>query len=143
MITHNRKACDKKQDGSEYTILECPTVIVDASNFVAKGITFENTAPKPDDFDYNSQAPAIRVSGDNCAFYECAFLGWQDTLYADQGKHYYKDSRIEAMWTSFSATHPLFSKIAPYTREVQSSFASLIYQSHVSNNFHMLKSVFC
>lgn len=95
VITYNRKACDKKQDGSEYTILECPTVIVDASNFVAKGITFENTAPKPDDFDYNSQAPAIRVSGDNCAFYECAFLGWQDTLYADQGKHYYKDSRIE------------------------------------------------
>lgn len=95
VLTYNRKACDKKADGSEYTILDCPTVIVDASNFIAKGITFENSSPKPDDFDYNSQAPAIRVSGDNCAFYDCAFLGWQDTLYADQGKHYYKDSRIE------------------------------------------------
>ncbi|KAG0625490.1 hypothetical protein M758_2G059600 [Ceratodon purpureus] len=95
VLTYNRKACDKKLDGSEYTILDCPTVIVDASNFLAKGITFENSSPKPDDFDYNSQAPAIRVSGDNCAFYDCVFLGWQDTLYADQGKHYYKDCRIE------------------------------------------------
>lgn len=95
ILTYNRKACDKKPDGSEYTILDCPTVIVDASNFIAKGITFENSAPKPDDFDYNSQAPAIRVSGDNCAFYDCAFLGWQDTLYADQGKHLYKDCRVE------------------------------------------------
>lgn len=95
VLTFNRKASDKKADGSAYSILDCPSVIVGASNFVAKGITFENSAPKPDDFDYNSQAPAIRVSGDNCAFYDCVFLGWQDTLYADQGKHYYKDSRIE------------------------------------------------
>lgn len=95
ILTFNRKACDKKPDGSDYTILDCPTVIVEASNFIAKGITFENSSPKPGDFDYNSQAPAVRVSGDKCAFYDCIFLGWQDTLYADQGKHYYKDSRIE------------------------------------------------
>lgn len=94
-MTFNRKACDRKPDGQEYTILDCPSVIVEGSYFVAKGITFENSAPKPVDFDYNSQAPAIRVSGDNCAFYSCSFLGWQDTLYADQGKQYYKDCRVE------------------------------------------------
>ena len=49
VLTYNRKACDKKPDGLEYTILDCPTVIVEASNFLAQGITFENSAPKPDD----------------------------------------------------------------------------------------------
>ena len=95
VLTYNRKACDRKPNGSPYTILDCPTVIVQGSHFVAKDITFENSSPKPSDFDYESQAPAIRVSGDKCAFYGCTFLGWQDTLYADQGRHYYKDCRVE------------------------------------------------
>jgi pectinesterase len=95
ILTFNRKACDKRPDGTKFTILDCPSVIVEASYFTAKDITFENSSPKPADLDYDSQAPAIRISGDNCAFYNCNFLGWQDTLYADQGKHYYVGCHIE------------------------------------------------
>jgi pectinesterase len=38
---------------------------------------------------------AIRVTADRCAFYNCRFLGWQDTLYLHHGKQYLKDCYIE------------------------------------------------
>lgn len=41
------------------------------------------------------QAVALRVSGDNAAFFGCRILGAQDTLYDHLGRHYYKDCYIE------------------------------------------------
>ncbi|KAJ7537614.1 hypothetical protein O6H91_11G013900 [Diphasiastrum complanatum] len=95
VIVYNRKASEVGPNGTEYGILNCASVIIGGSHFTAKGITFMNESPKPDDMDFESQAPAIRISGDKCAFYSCTFLGWQDTLFADQGRHYYKNCRIE------------------------------------------------
>ncbi|WVZ06011.1 hypothetical protein V8G54_019357 [Vigna mungo] len=68
----------------------CGSTIVEGEDFIAENITFENSAPKG-----SGQAVAIRVTADRCAFYNCRFLGWQDTLYLHYGKQYLKDCYIE------------------------------------------------
>jgi pectinesterase len=66
-----------------------PSTSIDADDFTARNITFENTAGD------RGQAVAVKVVGDRVAFYNCRFLGWQDTLYADAGRQYYRDCHIE------------------------------------------------
>jgi len=64
------------------------TVDVEAPEFNADGITFENTAGA------TGQAVAIAVRSDKAIFKHCRFLGYQDTLFADFGRQYYTDSYI-------------------------------------------------
>ncbi|WVY90067.1 hypothetical protein V8G54_035581 [Vigna mungo] len=40
-------------------------------------------------------ANAARLHGDKYFFYNCSFLGYQDTLYDQYGRHYFKDCYIE------------------------------------------------
>ncbi|BAF26481.1 pectinesterase 31 [Oryza sativa Japonica Group] len=68
----------------------CGTIIVEGEDFIAENITFENSAPQG-----SGQAVALRVTADRCAFYNCRFLGWQDTLYLHYGKQYLRDCYIE------------------------------------------------
>ncbi|KAF7134852.1 hypothetical protein RHSIM_Rhsim08G0071500 [Rhododendron simsii] len=68
----------------------CGSVIVEGEDFIAENVTFENSAPQG-----SGQAVAIRVTADRCAFYNCRFLGWQDTVYLHYGKQYLKDCYIE------------------------------------------------
>nr|KJB33497.1 hypothetical protein B456_006G014000 [Gossypium raimondii] len=68
----------------------CGTVIVEGEDFIAENVTFENSSPEG-----SGQAVAIRVTADRCAFYNCKFLGWQDTLYLHHGRQYLKDCYIE------------------------------------------------
>ncbi|OIW12461.1 hypothetical protein TanjilG_04210 [Lupinus angustifolius] len=68
----------------------CGSVIVEGSDFIAENITFENSSPEG-----SGQAVALRVTADRCAFYNCRFLGWQDTVYLHYGKQYFKDCYIE------------------------------------------------
>lgn len=58
-------------------------------DFYAENITFENS------FGVGSQAVAVLVEADRSIFKKCRFLGWQDTLYAKNGRQYYVDSYIE------------------------------------------------
>jgi PelA/Pel-15E family pectate lyase len=58
-------------------------------DFYAESITFENS------FGTGSQAVAVLVEADRAVFNKCRFLGWQDTLYAKNGRQFYKDSYIE------------------------------------------------
>lgn len=41
------------------------------------------------------QAVAVTVYGDKSAFYNCDFLGLQDTLWDVEGRHHFKDCYIE------------------------------------------------
>ncbi|XP_004491847.1 pectinesterase 31-like [Cicer arietinum] len=68
----------------------CGSTIVEGEDFIAENVTFENSSPQG-----SGQAVAIRVTADRCAFYNCRFLGWQDTLYLHYGKQYLKDCYIE------------------------------------------------
>ncbi|CAL5378558.1 unnamed protein product [Camellia sinensis] len=65
------------------------TVLPD--NFVAKGIAFM----EPIVVDEVKPAVAARIYGDKAAFYDCAFLGFQDTLWDVEGRHYFNSCYIE------------------------------------------------
>jgi pectinesterase len=62
---------------------------VGGHDFYAENITFENS------FGQGSQAVAALVEADRAVFKKCRFLGWQDTLYAKNGRQFYLDSYIE------------------------------------------------
>jgi PelA/Pel-15E family pectate lyase len=62
---------------------------VGAHDFHAENITFENS------FGQGSQAVAVLSEGDRLIFKNCRFLGWQDTLYAKNGRQYFVDCYVE------------------------------------------------
>ncbi|KAJ1409746.1 Pectinesterase, catalytic [Sesbania bispinosa] len=76
-----------------------PTFLITrADNIVAKGITFMNTLNNPVLLEGTSnitQALAAWIHGDKCAFFNCAFLGVQDTLRDHYGRHYYHNCYIQ------------------------------------------------
>ncbi len=65
------------------------TVFVNADDFRAENITFENT------FGTGSQAVALFVDAERAEFHNCRFLAWQDTLFVNGSRHYFKDCYIE------------------------------------------------
>lgn len=69
---------------------------VGGHDFRAENLTFENS------FDYianksnsGSQAVAVLSDADRIVFKNCRFLGWQDTLYAKNGRQYFENCYIE------------------------------------------------
>ncbi|XP_073002936.1 probable pectinesterase 8 [Typha latifolia] len=71
------------------------SVAIYGSNFIAKNISFINVAPLPNPGDVGAQALAVRVGGDQAAFWGCGFFGAQDTLHDDRGRHYFKECFIQ------------------------------------------------
>ncbi|GLJ43824.1 hypothetical protein SUGI_0912450 [Cryptomeria japonica] len=82
-------------DGKPLGTYNSATVAVNSPYFIAKNITFKNTAPIPPPGAVGRQAVALRITGDTAAFFGCSFLGAQDTLYDHIGRHYFKDCYIE------------------------------------------------
>ncbi|XP_042051676.1 probable pectinesterase 29 [Salvia splendens] len=81
---------------SSGTIFEMPTFSSIADNILVSGITFVNGYNYPPKKGMNIKvAVAARISGDQSAFYECRFSGYQDTLLDDKGRHYFKLCTIE------------------------------------------------
>jgi PelA/Pel-15E family pectate lyase len=75
-------------DGQPIGTFRTPSTYIDADDFVAENLTFENSAGPV------GQALAIRVDGDRVIFRNCRFLGWQDTILLNRGRHYFEDSLI-------------------------------------------------
>ncbi|KAL0715008.1 hypothetical protein Bca4012_021987 [Brassica carinata] len=62
------------------------TVQVESEGFMAKWIGFQNTAGP-----LGHQAVAFRVNGDRCVVFNCRFDGYQDTLYVNNGRQFYRN----------------------------------------------------
>lgn len=52
----------------------------------------------PNENSVGGQALAMRISGDKAAFYNCKFIGFQDTLCDDKGRHFFKDCFIQGTY---------------------------------------------
>ncbi|KAL8481129.1 hypothetical protein ACS0TY_027603 [Phlomoides rotata] len=68
-----------------------------ADNILVSGVTFVNSYNYPPNKNGNpvKAAVAARISGNKSAFYNCSFLGYQDTLLDDAGRHYFMLCTIE------------------------------------------------
>ncbi|WP_051344273.1 pectinesterase family protein [Alicyclobacillus herbarius] len=70
-------------DGKSYGTSGSATVTVDASNFTARNVTFENAFdPNAHPEIKNQQAVAVKTTGDKVVYVNDRFIGRQDTLYA-------------------------------------------------------------
>ena len=70
-------------DGKPIGTFHTPTATIDADDFTAERVTFENSAGPV------GQALAIRVDGDRATFRDCRFAGWQDTILVNRGRQYF------------------------------------------------------
>ncbi|TKY49859.1 Pectinesterase 2 [Spatholobus suberectus] len=75
--------------GAGSTTFNSATVAITGDGFIARGITFRNTAGPQ-----NHQAVALRCGADLSVFYRCAFEGHQDTLYVHSQRQFYKECHI-------------------------------------------------
>ena len=88
ILTYNLSANLTNFDGKPIGTFRTPSALIDADDFTAENLTFENSAGAV------GQALAIRVDGDRAAFRHCRFLGWQDTILLNRGRQYFEDCYI-------------------------------------------------
>ncbi|KAF3323420.1 pectinesterase QRT1 [Carex littledalei] len=88
-ITWNSKASDFDSTGNPIGTINSATFAVEADYFCAKEVVFENSAPAAVPGAKGEQAVALRLSGDKAMLYRSKILGTQDTLFDNQGRHYF------------------------------------------------------
>ncbi|XP_076930496.1 pectinesterase-like [Bidens hawaiensis] len=82
-ITANRSVA------ANSTTFNSATVAAVGSGFLARDITFQNTAGPN-----GQQAVALRVGSDLSAFYRCGMIAYQDTLYVHSNRQFYVNCYI-------------------------------------------------
>jgi pectinesterase len=88
ILTFNLYAGMTNADGKPIGTFKTPSTTVDADDFAAENLTFENSAGAV------GQALALRVDGDRASFRNCRFLGWQDTILLNRGRQYFEGCEI-------------------------------------------------
>jgi pectinesterase len=88
IITFDLSANMPNADGAKIGTFRTPTVVVDADDFTFENITLQNSAGRV------GQALAVRIDGDRVVFRNCRFLGYQDTILANRGRHYFHNCYI-------------------------------------------------
>jgi pectinesterase len=91
VLVYDDFAAKKNRFGEEIGTSGSASFYVFADDFTAENITFENSAGRV------GQAVAVRIDGDRVAFYNCRFLGNQDTLYpfGEKSRQYYYNCYVE------------------------------------------------
>ena len=89
ILTFNLYGGITNAEGRPIGTFKTPSTTIDADDFTAENLTFENSAGPV------GQALAIRVDGDCAAFRNCRFLGWQDTILLNRGRQYFENCYIE------------------------------------------------
>ncbi|HEY1686742.1 MAG TPA: pectinesterase family protein [Tepidisphaeraceae bacterium] len=89
VLTFDWNSHVKDKNGQEIGTFLSYSTHVAADNFTAENVTFENTSGD------HGQGLALSVTGDREIFRNCRFLGWQDTLYINDGRDYFDHCYIE------------------------------------------------
>ncbi|GAB2697700.1 pectinesterase family protein [Paenibacillus thermoaerophilus] len=92
VIVWNDHAGKPDRRGRPMTTFGTATMRIAADGVRVEHLTIANEAGWGPGID---QAVALYVAGDRCVFRGVRLLGWQDTLYAGRGRHYYADCHIE------------------------------------------------
>jgi pectinesterase len=88
ILTYNLNAKSAGNDGKPIGTFRSASTVIAADYFTAENITFGNS------FGPGVQALAINIIGDCAVFRKCRFLGWQDTILTQAGRHYFEDCYI-------------------------------------------------
>jgi pectinesterase len=91
VITQGTNVGTLDASGKKLSTRDSATVLVQGVNFSAENITFENTTTR----EQRIQALAIYVDADRASFRNCRFLGWQDTVRTEGGRHHFRGCYIE------------------------------------------------
>lgn len=89
IVTFNLHANLMGPDGKPISTFRTPTVQIDGDGMIWENLTLANRAGPV------GQALALRADGDRLVFRNCRFLGWQDTILVNRGRHYFEDCYIE------------------------------------------------
>jgi len=109
ILTFNLYAGMTNAEGRPIGTFKTPSTTVDADDFTAENLTFENSAGAV------GQALALRVDGDRAVFRNCRFLGWQDTILLNRGRQYFENCEIAgAVDFIFGAATAWFEKCRIY-----------------------------
>ncbi|XP_054807762.1 pectinesterase/pectinesterase inhibitor PPE8B-like isoform X2 [Prosopis cineraria] len=73
-----------------WTTYRSATFAVSGRGFIARDITFQNTAGPE-----KHQAVALRSNSDLSVFYRCGIYGYQDSLYTHTMRQFYRECRIK------------------------------------------------
>ncbi|CAM3675551.1 pectate lyase [Marinicrinis lubricantis] len=90
VLVYNDNANTPDENGSPMGTSRSSSVFIYADDFIAKNLTIQNDSGQG-----TGQAVAAYVRGDRAYFENVRFLGYQDTLYTNNGRHYYKNVYIE------------------------------------------------
>jgi pectinesterase len=88
VLSYNLYASMPGPDSKPIGTFRTASTVIDADDFTAENLTFENSAGLV------GQALAVRIEGDRVVFRNCRFLGWQDTILDNRGRHYYQGCYI-------------------------------------------------
>jgi pectinesterase len=98
IISYGSHANQPGPDGKPIGTFRTPTVQIDGDGMIWENLTLANSAGEPGPRPAGppvAQALALRADGDQLVFRRCRFLGWQDTILVNRGRHYFEDCYIE------------------------------------------------
>jgi pectinesterase len=84
ILTYNLNATSSNGSGGTVGTSGSASVRINAPDFIAKNITFQNST-----HDNIAQAVALLTYADRLAFSNCRFFGFQDTLWVANGRQYF------------------------------------------------------
>ena len=95
IISFDNYAGKLNEEGVRLGTNNSATVFIDGDYIRAERITFENSYYRPGLDASGRQAVAVNTTGRGVTFKQCAFKGYQDTLYARDGRCYFYECFIE------------------------------------------------
>ncbi|KAK4788929.1 hypothetical protein SAY86_020248 [Trapa natans] len=115
--------------GGGSTTFNSATVAVTGDGFMAKDMTFRNTAGAA-----NHQAVALRSGSDLSVFYRCSFQGYQDTLYVYSNRQFYRSATSTGPSISSSGAGPVFQSCNIYARNPPNKVNTITAQGRTDPN---------